>query len=416
MEAKPRRVRSARYPGIYYREGAKGRTWEYVYRDSNGSQRWKCGFAREQDAVADRDELRDKMRRGAVVKPTRRTVSDVSAEWLATRSQLRPRTRDHYEWAFRVWINPALGHLRAQDVTRADLLGLFGAMREADKSENTLHAVFTPLRGMLDYAVSEGFIVQSPVGRLKRGEAPGVADREMRVLNRDEIGRLLEAASSARYRAVLATAIFTGLRLGELLGLTWANVDFEANVLRVRRQLNRKGERVTPKTKKAVRDVVLTPPIARELREHKLRSEFVDDEDFVFVTAARTPLSHRNTVRSALDAAIKRAKIGSADEPRIRFHDLRHTYASLMIGQGMTLPWVSRQLGHSRVSVTADVYAHEFDAAEHAERMSVAIEASFGGMLGGNALSTSGGNQRQNEPAGSEAQVLEMPIAATGGN
>ena len=101
------------------------------------------------------------------------------------------------------------------------------------------------------------------------------------------------------------------MRLGELLGLTWANVDFDANVVRVRRQLNRKGERVVAEDGEAVRDVVLTPPIATLLREHYLRSEFTEGADFVFVTATRTPLSHRNTIRSALEVPLKRAGIGS---------------------------------------------------------------------------------------------------------
>ena len=111
----------------------------------------------------------------------------------------------------------------------------------------------------------------------------------MRILERDEIARLL-AAAPERYRALLATAIFTGLRLGELLGLTWGDVDFDAGLVRVRKQLGRDGVLVPPKTDQAVRDVVLMPALGRMLREHKLASPCSRPSDFVFVTLRGTPL------------------------------------------------------------------------------------------------------------------------------
>src|SRR4051812_20186512 len=152
-------------------------------------------------------------------------------------------------------------------------------MRQRGKAAWTVRATLTPLNRILGHAVRRGMIGTNPMDRLERGERPSVAPREMRILSRSDIGSLLESADD-NYRPLLATATFTGVRLGELLGLTWANVDFDGGVVRVRRQLDRNGDRVEPKTAKAVRDVVLMPALARTLKEHRLRSRFARDADF----------------------------------------------------------------------------------------------------------------------------------------
>src|SRR5215216_1480885 len=109
----------------------------------------------------------------------------------------------------------------------------------------------------------------NPVNLLERGERPQPARREMMVLDREGIERMLEAAAPA-YKSLLATALFTGLRLGAL-GLVWADVDLDAAVIHVRKQLDRDGHRVKPKTAKAVRDVELMPALVVVLRGHRKR-------------------------------------------------------------------------------------------------------------------------------------------------
>jgi len=120
----------------------------------------------------------------------------------------------------------------------------------------TIRTALTPLGRVLSHAARRGLIASNPMSRLERGERPSPGRREMRILQRDEIHALLGAADP-RYRPLLATAIFTGLRLGEVLGLTWADVDLKAGTPHVRKQLDRDGHRVAPKTPQAVRDVVL---------------------------------------------------------------------------------------------------------------------------------------------------------------
>jgi len=209
-----------------------------------------------------------------------------------------------------------------------------------------------------------------------------VAHTEKRVLTRDEIAALLEAASSP-YRPLLATGIYTGLRLGELLGLTWGDLDFEGGFVRVRKQLDRQGNRVEPKTPQAARDVVLIPALARILREHKLRSPHSRETDFVFTSSSGGPLYWRNATKRGLEAAAERGGIEADGKPKVTMHALRNTLAShLILDLKLDVVQVSRQLGHARPSIASDTYARLFDQARHSDDIRERMAASeFGRVL-----------------------------------
>lgn len=194
---------------------------------------------------------------------------------------------------------------------------------------------------------------------------------ERRVLNREEIGRLLEGAPP-RHRTLLATAVFSGLRQSELLGLRWRDIDFVDQLVHVRRALDRKGRDVPPKTRHSVRDVVLMPALVEALQEHRERSRFKGPDDFVFASRVGTPLHRRNVWRQAFEPAFREAGI-----ERLRWHDLRHTFAWLLIGGGANVVFVSRQLGHGSSDVTLRIYAHLFDHAEQAQRTRETLQRMF---------------------------------------
>jgi integrase len=211
----------------------------------------------------------------------------------------------------------------------------------------------------------------------------------MRILTREEIPRLLDA-SDGDLRVVLGTAIFTGLRQGELLALRWMDVDFDEGVVRVTRALGRDGAFTPGKTEWARRAVVLMPSLARTLKEHRLASRHSLDTDLVFASATGRPLDPRNlggkaptekTKGRGMAAALVRAGIVGEGNLKVRFHDLRHTFASLLVAQGADVVFVSRQLGHASPATTLGIYAHLFDAARHADNTRLALERSFGAML-----------------------------------
>jgi len=306
------------------------------------------------------------------------TLAVYADRWLGTLGgQLRERTLAGYRSQLRLHVLPALGKRPIAELNEDDILELIAELQAAGYTGWTIRTILTPLSRLLSHAVRRGVIASSPISRLDRTERPAVWAREQRILGRDEIALLLECAPT-RFRTVLATAIFSGLRQGELLALTWADVDFEQGVLRVRKSLDRQQRRLDLKTRNAMRDVVLMPALARLLQEHKNASGYSGAGNYVFVSQRGTPLYWRNLSRRALQPALRKAGIAP-----LRWHDLRHTYASLLIAQGANIVYASRQLGHGSSDITLRCYSHLFDQAEHAARTRDALENMFGEMLSG---------------------------------
>jgi integrase len=187
---------------------------------------------------------------------------------------------------------------------------------------------------------------------------------------------LLEHAS-AGYRPLFEFLAYTSLRIGEALGLTWADIDHQAGLIRVHRQLSRHREHAPLKTEAGRREVVLAAPLARRLREHRLASRYKQSSDFVFANTLGRGLDYRD-VGEGFRQAVKRA--GLQAPGTLTLHSLRHTFASLLIARKLDVVFVSRQLGHANPSITLGVYAHLYARADHAEAARDAIEASYAAM------------------------------------
>jgi integrase len=363
---------------------------------------------------------------------------------MAAASDLRPRTRERYESALVTHVLPRLGRVRVSELRKHHVTSLVASMRAgvyyarleergklvpASKEGRlvevnhgrpaggwTIRGTLSPLSLVMDYAVEEGMAAANPVSQLRGGKGrkrglPSVAGREKRILAREEIPLLLKAAGD-RYWSLLATAVFTGLRQGELLGLTWGDVDFEAEVVRVRRQLGDGGRRVEPKTLQAVRDVVLMPALANVLRQHKLGSAHSRPPDFVFASDSERgkPMQASNVRRRGLEKAVSDAGLNGEGRPRLRFHDLRHSFASLLIAEGCDVVFVSRQLGHANPSITLSIYAHEFSQLQHAEKTRDALQASFGTLV-----EHAAGEGRLLAAGAAPVEVAPLPELATDG-
>jgi integrase len=244
----------------------------------------------------------------------------------------------------------------------------------------TVQGALTPLSGIFKYAVRRGYVGFNPVQQLERDELPKKNEREKRIIGPGEIKALLAAspeqswrlaAAANRYRPILFTAVYTGLRFGELLGLRWGDLDFTKGVLRVRRQVTQKGEAVDyTKTEAGRREVDLAPEVASALAKLWASSRYSDD-DYVFASTTGTPLNYRNVERRGLDVAA--ATAGIRGEPKLRFHDLRHTYASMLIDGGATPEDVCAQMGHANPSITMRTYTHQFNARRARDRVLAAI-------------------------------------------
>jgi integrase len=196
---------------------------------------------------------------------------------------------------------------------------------------------------------------------------------------------------------MVATALCTGLRISEMLGLIWGDVDFVAGLIQVRAQLSRahRGEaarRVAPKTAASVRDIPLVAQLARLLLAHKLATPFATATDWVFATSHGTPYGHRNVARRCLTRAANLAGLNDEAWPPLRFHDLRHVFAShLIVDLGLDVAQVSRILGHASPTITLSVYTHLFDDARHAREIRERMAASpFAALLDRGSTAASG--------------------------
>jgi integrase len=305
-------------------------------------------------------------------------LAEYAAVWLESiAGTVRPRTLEGYTYRLERHVLPRLGKRRLDEITVDDLLALIGNLRERGYTAWSIRSILTPLSRLLNHGVRRDFITVSPISKLDRTERPPVWTREQRVLNSDEITRLLEAAPP-RYRILLATALMTGLRQSELLALKWRSVNFADQVIHVRSALDRSGREVPPKTQHAVRDVILMPALAEALQRHRDGSRFKAPDDYVFASQVGTALHWRNVSPRALKPAVMRAGI----EP-LRWHDLRHCFASMLIGSGANISFLSRQLGHGSADITLRVYAHLVDRAEQAQRTRDLLEAALGDAVRG---------------------------------
>ena len=337
-----------------------------------------------------RDEFAAETRRAPAASRRRRvTYAEVAAEWLVDQEarvaadDLAPRTLEGYRDELKRHVLPILGVRQLASITPDDLVRWHRHMQRLGLSTWSIRHAWAPLRLVLGYAVRHFGLAGNPADALLPHEKPKFGEDRKRFLNRDEIAALL-AATVDPYRLPIATAVFSGLRIGELLGLTWEDTDFKGGVLKVRFQMTRQGERRRLKTAAARREVILMPEIGTELRKHRLASSFAQPGDLVFASRAGTSSGDRNIANRGLKVACQRAGLEA-----VTFHVLRHTFASILIAQGHDVVFVSRQLGHANPAITLKVYAHLFDAARHADVARQRLSEEWRGVL-----------RRRDEPGG----------------
>jgi integrase len=389
--------RGQRVPNLYKRpkrptDRREGDSFEVIYRDPAGKQRQKTLTSRTvQRAIVEAETFRTQLRRGEAVIPSRLTFSEVAGEFfgvtkaLVTTGERSQRTLDLYSQRFAKHIAPVMGRCRVQDVGPEHISAIFARQREAGLAAWTISGTQTIISAVISFALTRGYIATNPLDRLSRIERPRqVTAREPRRLSDEEIRRLCISASP-RYRPIITTLAWTGLRVSEALALKWADVDFEQRELHVRYQLDSKGVRKRPKSKAGVRTVPLLPVLAEVLRKHRkdqLGQGLAGPDQFVFTTATGKPLNRHNVRNQGVVVAAEKAGLHRPDVPTVTTHDLRRTFVShLILGLGLDPVRVAKIAGHSTVSVTLNIYAEEFDKAMHRDDLLSRIElAGFGAL------------------------------------
>jgi integrase len=187
----------------------------------------------------------------------------------------------------------------------------------------------------------------------KRLRPPRFVKREIQPLTRAQMRSLLEAAKDEKLHGLYVLAVTTGMRQGELLGLQWKDIDFDAGTLRVNRSVYN-GKVSPPKTNSGRRTIRLSKLAIRALKTHRVNTAKLRISEWVFSTGKGTPISNHNLHNRSWKPLLKRAGLPHST----RFHDLRHSCISLLLSQGVAIKVVSEMAGHADVSITLSVYGH----------------------------------------------------------
>lgn len=357
-----------RHDGIDVRHGRSCRTREDgrcncdpSYRaeayDRRSAKKVRKTFPTLAAAKAWRADATGDIRRGIRRGPSGTTLLRAGEEWLAgardgtvrTRSGdlFKPSTLAGYEAALRARIFPALGAAKLEDIGRADLQRFVDGLLGEGLDPSTIRNALMPLRVIFRRAVSRGVLGVNPATGL---ELPAPRGRRDRIADPEEAAALLAAIPVTAGRAVWATALYGGLRAGELQGLEWSSIDLAGGTISVLRAYDPKAhEFIAPKSDSGTRRV----PIPAVLRGHLL--------DLKLASGGKGLAFGREDGRPFDGAALRTRALrawGAAGLAPITLHECRHTFASLMIAAGVNAKALSTYMGHAGISVTIDRYGH----------------------------------------------------------
>lgn len=398
------------------RRRADGR-WEARVSLGDGKRTSHFGKTRQEVAAKLAAAQRDRDL-GVPAAPGRQTVAEYLDGWMeVAEATVEPTTWMRYEGLLRDHVLPEIGGTRLVKLDAGEVQRLYARKAEAGYSASTIHQMHAVLHRALKDAVLRGLVGRNVVDL---ATPPRVRREEMRVWTPEEVLRFLDRVAGDPREALYVLALATGLREGELLGLRWRDIELdrldrmdrhdgpdgpEGGVLQVKRNLRRVREADAEggyryvwaegrgKTKRARRRIALGAAVVSALRAHR-RRQLADrvragaaweDGDQVFCDEVGRPLTGFS-VLFRFKTAARRARV-----PVVRFHDLRHTAATLMLLRGVHVKVVSEVLGHASVAITLDLYGHVLPD------MQRQAAAAFDGLLNARAGQGGGGSQGDTE-------------------
>ena len=337
---------------VAFKDNTTGK-WKHRWKTTDGSRKadtLKTAMLREVDK--------------GYQQPTKETVATFMQSWIdGYKANITARSYDRYSGIVKNHIIPSIGKIPLALLSPQNIQKMYSDKLESGLAPRSVRYIHIVLHRALQTALKWHKITVNPADSV---DIPKAQHTEMQIWNESEIIQFLEAARSTPYHCLFYLAIFSGARRGELLALRWQDVDLKTGQLSISRSVQCvNGEYIfsQPKTEKSRRTIALPQSAVlllkqlREVAEHTRAridpKSKVEDAELIFThTTDGVPL-RPNTVSRAWETTAKKAGVKI-----IRFHDARHTHASLMLQQNVPLKVVSERLGHSSVSVTGDVYSH----------------------------------------------------------
>lgn len=376
--------------GCIYREKRSGK-WLGKFQigyTSKGERKYKfCSGKTSKEVKLKMKELKAQFDQGIDVSNRAIKVGDYFDDWYSRFAiyNVTTSTRQNYEMIIRRHIKPYLGHIQLFELTSRDIQDFYNYLLHSGRidgrgglSPKTVENIHLVVSSGINHALKQGLLIRNPLlaVSLKRGTRP-----EIEIFTKEEQRLLIEECKNHHYGIAVKFAIFTGLRRGELLGLTWDCVDFEDKTVRINKQVQRNknftnkdsktllGFVKDTKTKKSRRTISVLPQMLDELKELKERQagykKMLGDNykphNLVFCREDGE-FADPETFKSAYERILKIKKL-----PKRTLHALRHTFATRALEQGMNIKTLSRLMGHANIQITLDTYSHvlpEFEKLE----------------------------------------------------
>jgi integrase len=299
---------------------------------------------------------------GMTFSSTKLRLGEYLSSWLSSsKALLRRSSWIHYNQLNRQYITPGIGHIRLKDLKTEHVQGFYNRLIEEGVGIHSILKIHAVLHRALEQAVKASMLTRNPASYTQLPKKPIT---EMEILTESQVSQFLISAKDHRLEALFHLALISGARQMELLGLKWSDLDWVKQTLKIERQLLRPdGDGIkfsAPKTRYGRRVVALGGKTIEVLRKHYnfqrrerlAAGEHWKEYDLIFTSRVGTPIHYHNLLKNFHNV------LKFAGLPTIHFHGLRHTCASLLLNQGVPVIEVSRRLGHSRASITLDVYGH----------------------------------------------------------
>ncbi|EGK10195.1 phage integrase family site-specific recombinase [Desmospora sp. 8437] len=354
----------------------RGSKWAIVLdigkkADGSRNRKWFSGFKTKKEAQSFLNQKLHQIESGTYVEPSKITLGEYLNRWLKDYAELNtaPRTYQGYEYMITQHIIPQIGDIPMDKLKPMHIQGYYSEKLAKGRKDGSgglsprsvLHH-HRILHQALDQAVKWQVIPMNPA---KSVTPPKPQRKQINTLSREQVHQLLSATKNTPYYEQIFFAINTGMRRGEIFGLRWKDVDFANRTISVRQTIQRiknKGLvfRDTTKTDGSRRSIAVSDSVIHMLNRIKKRQAqekiscgpLYQDHDLIFANSDGTPINIDYLSRE-FGRLIKRMKL-----PHIRFHDLRHTHATLLLQQGEHPKVVSERLGHSTITITMDTYSH----------------------------------------------------------
>jgi integrase len=348
---------------VHKDETIKSNPWYYAFEvkdPTTGKRRTikKRGFKTKKDAEYAEAEAKSQWKKGTYLKPSNIPFGEYLYQWLENKQNISDQTRYVNKGHIKNHINPLIGHLTLSELSPSNLETFISNLKKRNLSDSTVKKIYNVVNTALNAAVKRELISKNPLSLLE--SAPKVGKSKIKCWTPDDIKKFLNGFES-RYKIVYKIAIYTGMRMGEILGLTLDDVDLKNKRIYVRQILDFNGKIKTgTKTLSSNRMITIPDILLEDMKEQyklienemKLGGEDYNKERLFICTSKGRPYRKQQLTKSWYKLLEK------TGVPRIRFHDLRHTCASLLLSIGTHPKVIQELLGHSSIKITMDLYSH----------------------------------------------------------